>query len=143
MRQLITQQHKNDTTQMLGVDWNNSLSYPSLIGSSGALTEHIQEMTPPHKLSLHVPMFFLRMGTFPHSLTCFGVAEIINAQQLVITSSQKTVAILRGKGRSLLRGKASLRNIPTHHIQISTHRICLETIRFIRMLFEHIDTALT
>lgn len=47
------------------------------------------------------------------------------------------------RGRSIPRGKASFRNIPTHPIQINTHRICPETIRFIRMLFEYADTALT
>lgn len=42
--------------------------------------------------SIHVTMFL-----FFVPLTCFRVAEIIDAQQLVVSSCQQTVTVLRGE----------------------------------------------
>lgn len=37
-----------------------------------------------------------------HSPTCIGVAEIIDAQQLVVSSSQQAAAVLRGEAQAFI-----------------------------------------
>lgn len=44
---------------------------------------------------------------FSHSPTCLRVTEIENAQQLVISTSQKTVAVLGGQNKPLGSENAS------------------------------------
>ena len=55
---------------------------------------HVQ----PFKINLHVSLHE-HVSSLTCSLTCFRVAEIIDAQELVVSSGQQTVAVLRGRSK--------------------------------------------
>lgn len=69
--------------------------------------------------------FFFPIIKFSHSLTCLCVTEIIDAKQLVVPSSQKTVAVLEGqtgvKPVSKITQPVSSKWMNTWHVQRKPH----------------------